>query len=108
MITEKKDKKFVEPTEEENVTLAEIVENEEDKNILEPVKTIKSDDELVTGIVTSKIAYVRQEPKPHTPVLLFLKHGETVVIDTIGSTDDYYKISGNISGYTLKSDIAVN
>ena len=103
MITEKKDKKYSEPVEEENVTLAEIIENEDDKKILEPVKDVKSG--MVVGYVIPKVAYARKEPKSGSEIVLFLKQGEKVVIDLDKSTGDYYK---NSVGYVLKTDIAVD
>ena len=102
MITEKKDTKPV-----EEITIADIVENEEDKKILEPVKSKKINKTRV-GIVIPNSLFVRKEIDPNSEIVLFLKKGDAVVIDENGTTDEFYHITAECAiGYVPVDSIEV-
>ncbi len=95
---------------ENNVSIADIVENKEDKKILEPIvkpKETKKRTPYTIGIVTVDKAYVMSEPDEYSEIVSVLKKGEAAIID--GDSDkDYYKITANIKvGYILKNQIEI-
>lgn len=90
--------------EDEEMTLADVVENEEDKKILAPVKPVKSNSPYIFGYITVDTAFMRKEPNENSEVITILKKGEAVIIDPNGDAGDYSKITAHISvGYILKS-----
>lgn len=90
--------------EDDEMTLADVVENEEDKKILKPVKSVKSDSPYIFGYITVDTAFMRKEPDENSEVITVLKKGEAVIVDPNGDTGDYSKITAQISvGYILKS-----
>lgn len=90
--------------EDEEMTLADVVENEEDKKILAPVKPVKSNSPYIFGYITVDAAFMRKEPNEDSEVITILKKGEAVIVDPNGDAGDYSKITAQISvGYILKS-----
>ena len=104
------DKKKEEPVEEE-ITLADIVENEEDKKILEPVveekvAPKKNDSKYIMGFAIKDGVFVRQEPEGYSEILYILKQGEPVLINHDKDTTEYYYMSiKSVLGYVLKDEI---
>lgn len=104
------DKKKEEPVEE--MTLADIVENEEDKKILEPVEvkapvTAKSD-KYIMGVADKDGVFIRKEADDNSSILYILKKGEYVIINHDLDTDKYYYVSiKSVIGYVLKSEISI-
>ena len=103
MINEKKN---YEPDEE--ITIADIVENEEDKKILEPVKPVKKDRPYTFGYIIVDTALMREEPDENSKVVTILKKDDAVIIDPNGDAGDFTKITAHISvGYILKSQYEI-
>jgi regulator of RNase E activity RraA len=95
---------------EENITLADIVETEEDKKILEPVveKPVENKPLYIVGKAIPVNLYVRKEPDTRSDIILFMKKGDTAVIDVNGSTKDYYMITANsVIGYVPKDQLNI-
>ena len=109
MIREKKtEEKPEEESVNEEITLADIVENEEDKKILEPVKeeTVKSD--FIIGITTKDGVMLRKDPDENGQVLYVLKKDEGVVINHDFDTSKFYFVSAKSAlGYILKDEITI-
>lgn len=107
MINEKKD---VKPVDEE-MTLSDIVENEEDKKILEPVKPIKTnkgDLPYTFGYITVDQALMRKEPDENSAVVSVLKKNDAVIIDPNGDVGKFCRVTAKISiGYILKSQFII-
>lgn len=103
MITEKKDSKPI-----EEIAIADIVENEEDKKLLEPVKpTIKSN-RIRVGTVIPASLLVRKELDPNSEIVLFLRKGDAVSIDENGSTNEFYYITAkSVIGFVPVNSIEV-
>lgn len=103
MNTEKKENKnSVEPQE---MVIADIVENEEDKKLLEPVQEYV---ENSMGRVIAKMAYIRDNPNNRGNVIAIVKYNDTVSIAADGSTIDYYKVTGaGKVGFIKKDEITV-
>lgn len=107
MDAEKKEKRtprlVSEPVEME---LSEIVENEEDKKILEPVKNTVSS--IVIGYVIADRAFVRSEPNNNSDILCILKKNETLAVDSSSIGQDYYMVTvKSIIGYVAKTQITI-
>lgn len=105
MIHEKKD---LQPVEEE-MTLADIVENEEDKKILEPVvKEVKKDNPFIIGIITADTAFMRKEPEDNATIITTLIKDDAVIVDPNGDVGDYALVTAKITmGYILKSQFKI-
>lgn len=102
-------KKKEEPVEEE-MTLADIVENEEDKKILEPVveKKVEKSGSYIMGFAIKDGVLVRAKPDKNSEIIYILKQGEAMIINHEMDTDDYYYGSvKSVVGYALKSDISL-
>lgn len=95
---------------ENNVTLAEVVESEEDKKILEPVYkpgVKKKNKPFKIGVVISDTADLKEEPEKYAELITILKKGDAAVIDD-DSDPEYYKVTASIKvGYILKSQLEV-
>lgn len=86
----------------EELTLADIVENEEDKKILEPVIVNSSLPSM--GFAVKDGVMLRKEPDGQ--VLYILKKGEGVIINHNFDTSEHYYASAKSSlGYVLKDEI---
>ena len=109
MIREKRNEEN--PEEEsvnEEITLADIVENEEDKKILEPVKEETKQSKIIIGITTKDGVMLRKEADENGQVLYVLKKGEGVVINHDFDTNKFYFVSAHSSlGYVLKDEITI-
>ena len=103
MINEKKN---YEPDEE--ITIADIVENEEDKKILEPVKPVNNDMPYKFGYVTVDNVYMRAEPDEDSIVITVLNKGDAVIIAPNGDAGKFTKITAKVAvGYILKSQYEI-
>ena len=105
-----RDKKKEEASVEEELTLADIVENEEDKKILEPVKveTPVKTDKYIIGVADKDGVFIRKEADETASILYILKKGECVIINHNNDTNDYYYASiKSVIGYVLKKDITI-
>lgn len=92
--------------EEKEMSIADIVTNEEDKKVLEPVKSKKK--KTIIGIVNCDQLFLREEPDRESDALNVLIKDSAVVIDEDGSTSDFYKVvAGGIVGYCVKEFITV-
>ena len=104
------DEKKIDNLEEDNVTISEIVENEEDKKILEPVvepKVEKKNAPYTIGIVTSATADLKEKPEKYAELVTILKKGDAAIIED-DSDPEYYKVMANIKiGYVLKNQIEI-
>lgn len=108
----KEDIESIEPV-EENITLADIVETEEDKKILEPAPAPapikKGFVPFKTGKVNIDVAYARQQPEKYSEIVCLLRKDDVVVIDDAGSVDEWYKVTSNgVVGFILKKVITVD
>ena len=105
---EKDELSKVEAPDENNIALADIVEDEKDKKILEPVikpKVEKKRSPYKMGIVIVKTAYLMKEPDEYSDIISVLKKGDAVIIED-DSDEQYYKVTANIKvGYILKNQI---
>ena len=91
------DKKKEEPVEEE-ITLADIVENEEDKKILEPVveekvAPKKNDNRYIMGFAIKDGVFIRKQPDGYAEIIYMLRKGEPVMINHDNDTTEYYYVS---------------
>jgi len=92
----------------EEISLSEIVENEEDKKILEPVKKVNKVGHYIIGIANANNVYVRKEPDKYSEIVYILKNGATVTIDPNDETYDYFKVTvESVVGYVLKEFISI-
>ena len=107
MINEKKDVKSV----EEEMTLSDIIENEEDKKILEPdtrTKAFKGDLPYTFGYIIVDQALMRKEPDENSAVVSVLKKNDAVIIDPNGDAGKFCRVTAKISiGYILKSQFII-
>jgi hypothetical protein len=105
---EKDELSKVEAPDENNIALADIVEDEKDKKILEPVikpKTEKKRSPYKMGIVIVHTAYLMKEPDEYSDIISVLKKGDAVIIED-DTDEQYYKVTANIKvGYILKNQI---
>lgn len=93
---------------EENITLAEIVNNEEDRKILEE-KPVKKNSKYNIGKVISNMAFVRVEPDNESEITYILRKGNIVTINPNVDIPEYYKVSiDSAVGYVPKDAIAFN
>ena len=92
--------------EKSEMSIADIVTNEEDKKILEPVKPKKK--KIVIGVVNCDQLFLREEPDRESDALYVLSKGEGVAIDMDNSTDAFYKVTANsLVGYCVKEFITI-
>lgn len=92
--------------EEKEMSIADIVTNEEDKKVLEPVKSKKK--KTIIGVVNCDQLFLREEPDRESDALNVLVKDSAVVIDEDGSTSDFYKVVANgIVGYCVKEFITI-
>lgn len=92
--------------EEKEMSIADIVTNEEDKKVLEPVKSKKK--KTIIGIVNCDQLFLREEPDRESDALNVLVKDSAVVIDEDGSTSDFYKVVANgIVGFCVKEFITI-
>lgn len=92
--------------EKSEMSIADIVTNEEDKKILEPVKAKKK--RTVIGIVNCDQLFLREEPDRESDALDILLKDSAVIIDEDGSTATFYKvIARGIVGYCVKEFITI-
>ena len=104
MITEHKDKKSKDFTDEENITIAEIVENEEDKKILEPL--VKNNNKPKVGYIVSNGIFLRKEKDNGSEIVAFLKKGDSVGIDYEKSTNEFFCATAyGVVGYVNAKDV---
>ena len=105
---EKDELSKVEAPDENNIALADIVEDEKDKKILEPTikpKAEKKRSPYKIGIVIVNTAYLMKEPDEYSDIISVLKKGDAVIIED-DSDEQYYKVTANIKvGYILKNQI---
>lgn len=93
--------------ENSEISIADIVTNEEDKKILEPVKTSKKK-KTILGVVNCGQLFLREEADIESDALYVLTKGDAVVIDEEGSTPDFYKVVANgVVGFCVKEFITV-
>ena len=92
--------------EKSEMSIADIVTNEEDKKILEPVKAKKK--KTIIGVVNCDQLFLREEPDRESDALNVLVKDSAVVIDEDGSTSDFYKVVANgIVGFCVKEFITI-
>ena len=92
--------------EEKEMSIADIVTNEEDKKVLEPVKSKKK--KTIIGVVNCDQLFLREVPDRESDALNVLVKDSAVVIDEDGSTSDFYKVVANgIVGYCVKEFITI-
>ena len=92
--------------ENSEISIADIVTNEEDKKVLEPVKSKKK--KTIIGIVNCDQLFLREEPDRESDALNVLMKDSAVVIDEDGSTSDFYKVVANgIVGFCVKEFITI-
>lgn len=105
-----RDKKREEEPSVDEITLADIVDNEEDKKILEPIK-VKPEpktDKYIIGVADKDGVFIRKEANETASILYILKKGECVIINHDNDTNDYYYASiKSVIGYVLKKDITI-
>lgn len=95
---------------ENNISIADITENEKDKKILEPEikpNEIKKRTPYTIGEIIVDKAYLMEEPDEYSEIISMLKKGDAAIIE---SDEDklYYKVTANIKvGYILKSQIKI-
>ena len=93
--------------EKSEMSISDIVTNEEDKKILEPVPT-KKRNRAVIGVVNCDSLFLRDEPDSDGDVIHIMKKDDTVSIDINGSTNDFYKATvDNVSGFCMKKFITI-
>lgn len=101
---------IVEPI-ENSISIAEIVDNEEDKKILgqpEPVKNSPKPAYLI-GYIISERSFLRSEANIYSDILAFLSKNQGLVIDLDNSTEDFYYVTVDCkNGYVIKSDVEFN
>ena len=102
---------------ENEQTLSDIVENEEDKKFLEPVKPVeevvekpaKKPGKMLIGKVSVDKTRLRKEPEEYSDVRRLLKKGDIVVVDRNKEFDKYYLVTAYGSvGYVSKEAIIIN
>lgn len=102
---------------ENEQTLSDIVENEEDKKFLEPVKPVeevvekpvKKPGKMLIGKVSVEKTRLKKEPEEYSDVRRILKKGDIVVIDRNKEFDEYYLVTAYGSvGYVSKDAIIIN
>lgn len=99
---------------ENEQTLSDIVENEEDKKFLEPVKEIvekpaKKPGKMLIGKVSVDKTRLKTEPEEYSDVRRLLKKGDIVIIDRNKEFDKYYLVTAYGSvGYISKDAIIIN
>ena len=90
--------------EKSEISIADIVTNEEDKKILEPVKPKKK--RTVIGTVISDSLFLRDEPDKESDILYIMPKGEHVAI--MEELSDFYKVTVNgVTGYCVKEFITI-
>lgn len=91
--------------EKSEMSIADIVTNEEDKKILEPVKAKKK--RIVIGTVTCDSLFLRAEPDKESDILYIMPKGERVALMD-GDTADFYKVTVNgVTGYCVKEFVTI-
>jgi hypothetical protein len=99
---------------ENEQTLSDIIENEEDKKFLEPVKEVvekpaKKPGKMLIGKVSVEKTRLKKEPEEYSDVRRLLKKGDIVVIDRNKEFDEYYLVTAYGSvGYVSKDAIIIN
>lgn len=99
---------------ENEQTLSDIVENEEDKKFLEPVKEVvkkpaKKPGKMLIGKITNDRTRLRKEPEEYTDVLSLLRKGDLVIVDRNKTLDEYYLVTAHgVVGYVSKDAIIIN
>lgn len=110
MISSDNIEKIINDTILDDKTVDEVVENKEDKKILEPVaepKVNKKNAPYRIGTVTVNIVDVLEKPEKYSDIVTILKKGDTAIIED-DSDANYYKVMANIKiGYILKNQIKV-
>lgn len=90
--------------EKSEMSIADIVTNEEDKKILEPVKAKKK--RIVIGAVICDQLFLREEPDKESDILYIMPKGEHVAI--MDELSDFYKVTVNgVTGYCAKEFITI-
>lgn len=90
--------------EKSEMSIADIVTNEEDKKILEPAKPKKK--RIVIGTVICDQLFLREEPDKESDVLYIMPKGEHVAI--MDELSDFYKVTVNgVTGYCAKEFITI-
>ena len=102
---------------ENEQTLSDIVENEEDKKFLEPVKPVeevvekpaKKHGKMLIGKVSVEKTRLKTEPEEYSDVRRLLKKGDIVIVDRNKEFDEYYLVTAYGSvGYVSKEAIIIN
>lgn len=95
--------------EEENITLSEIVDNETDKKILEPViKPVKKSSKYILGKALADHTFVRKEADYESEIVYFLKKDKVVTINPDFESEEFYKVTADSAvGYVPKDEIAL-
>ena len=93
--------------ENSEITIADIVTNEEDKKTLTPVNTSKKK-KIIIGTVNCDNLFLREEPDKESDALYVMHKGEAVSINLDESTSTFYKVtvSGTI-GFCVKEFITI-
>lgn len=90
--------------EKSEMSIADIVTNEKDKKILEPVKTKKN--RILIGTVICDRLFLREEPNKESDILYIMPKGECVAI--MGESSYFYKVIVNgVTGYCVKKFIKI-
>lgn len=106
MDTEKKDIK--KPTDPEENTIFDLIEDEEEKKRFEPINPKSKKTKSIIGKVIGGNLNLREEPNREADVLKLLSDGKIVSIDEEGSVDGYYKvIVDNLVGFCAKEFIEI-
>lgn len=86
---------------ENEQTIADIVDDPKDKEILEPVKINP------IGFVNDMV-YLRKEPNKNASIIAILHKGDTVAINSAGSTSSFYYVTAiSTIGYIEKEYVTV-
>lgn len=90
--------------ENSEISIADIVTNEEDKKILEPEKPKKK--RIAIGTVICDSLFLREEPDKESDILYIMPKGEHVAI--MEELLDFYKVTVNgVTGYCVKEFITI-
>lgn len=94
-------------TEKKDTIELDTVTSDVEEPIVEEIKPKKSKKMLI-GKVIGGTLNLRSEPDPDSEIIYVLQSDDAVIIDTEGSTDNYYKVTANgMIGYCVRNFIAI-
>ena len=108
--TKRENDDIVEPM-DNNISIAEIVDNEEDKKILEQPEPVKNGPKpaYLIGYIVPERSFLRSEANIYSDILAFLSKNKGLVINLDNSTEDFYYVTVDCkNGYVIKSDVEFN